>query len=281
VKTPNNKLTIFKKGSTTYFYASAFFPKIVRNDVAILYAFVRIADDFVDQIPQDKKGFLLFKNQTIAALNGNKSNNSVIDDMISLVNKCHIKKSWVLAFLSAMELDLTKRTYKSFKELEDYMYGSAEVIGLMMAAILNLSEKSHRYAMLQGKAMQLINFIRDINEDISLGRMYIPKDDLDAFSLKTLPPKTKKEKDNFMRLVNFEIERYLKIQKEAEKGYKYIPKRYVIPIATAAKMYNWTAYAIASSPHIVFEKKVKPLPRDVIKTALFTSLQYAFHRIHR
>ena len=250
-----NKNEIFKNGSKTYHTASLFFPKNVRNDVTRLYAFVRTADDFVDNIPQDKKGFYKFRALTDKAFTSNV-NNDVIADFVLLCKEYDFEKKWVDAFLNAMEQDLTKNQYLTYEELEEYMYGSAEVIGLMMAKILHLPREAEKAAQMQGKAMQFVNFIRDIQEDIDLNRQYLPQEDLEKFGISKISDAV--DSDAFIKLITFEIKRYKKMQETAKKGYPYIPHATRIPVATAASMYNWTAEQILKNPMIVFTKKVKP-----------------------
>ncbi len=250
-----SKNEIFKNGSKTYHTASLFFPKNVRNDVTRLYAFVRVADDFVDKIPQDKKGFYKFKTLSEKAFTCTVDN-EVIDDFVLLCKEYDFEKKWVDAFLSAMEQDLVKSHYLTYEELEKYMYGSAEVIGLMMARILRLSKKAETAAQLQGKAMQLINFIRDVKEDIDLNRQYLPQEDLKRFGITEISSKV--DPESFKKLIAFEIKRYKKMQEIARRGYSYIPHSTRIPVATAASMYEWTAEQILKNPMVVFEKKIKP-----------------------
>jgi phytoene synthase len=250
-----SKNEIFKSGSKTYHTASLFFPERVRNDVTRLYAFVRTADDFVDKIPQDKKGFYKFRALTDKAFTS-FVNNDVIADFVRLCKEYDFDKKWVDEFLNAMEQDLVKSHYATYEELEKYMYGSAEVIGLMMARILRLSKKAETAAQMQGKAMQLINFIRDVREDIDLKRQYLPQKDLERFGIKRLSPTV--DENAFKKLITFEISRYKKMQEIARKGYPYIPHSTRIPVATAASMYEWTAEQILKNPMVVFEKKIKP-----------------------
>ncbi len=250
-----NKNEIFKNGSKTYHTASLFFPKNVRNDVTRLYAFVRTADDFVDKIPQDKKGFYKFRALTEKAFTSDV-NNDVITDFVLLCREYDFEKKWVDAFLNAMEQDLVKSHYATYEELEEYMYGSAEVIGLMMARILGLSRKAESAAQMQGKAMQFVNFIRDVKEDIDLNRQYLPQEDLNRFGISKISDAV--DGSAFKKLITFEIKRYKKIQETARKGYPYIPHSTRIPVATAASMYEWTAEQILKNPMVVFEKKIKP-----------------------
>lgn len=158
-----------------------------------------------------------------------------------------------------MEMDLTKNEYANKEELNEYIYGSAETVGLMMARSLDLDRKAEKSAKLLGHAMQYINFLRDINEDLELGRTYFPKTELDKVGLPGLDYKSVTENQSaFTEFVNNQFDYYSSVQKEAEKGYKYIPKNYLIPIKTASDMYNWTAERIKEKPMIIYSKKVKP-----------------------
>ncbi|TXT67415.1 MAG: Phytoene synthase [Promethearchaeota archaeon] len=257
---------IFKAGSTTYFNSSIFFPKDVRLDVFILYGFVRVADDFVDTIPQKKEEFLEFRKKYEQAVSGKKVDNSIIENFIELMQRKDFKPAWVDAFLYSMELDLTKKVYSSLDETLEYIYGSAEVIGLFMAKILELPQEAYFAAERLGRAMQYINFIRDIKEDVKLGRQYFPLNDYDLKNLSQ--EEAMNNKEEFKRFLRDKIEQYLGWQQEAEKGFKYIPRRYWIPIKTASDMYKWTALKIKENPLIVYEKKVKPSKGRIIRNVI-------------
>jgi phytoene synthase len=260
---------IFKQGSRTYFYSSLFFPTKIRRKVFILYAFVRKADNYVDQIHQDKDGFYKFINSFEKGWNGEETGDIVVDSFVVLAKKHDFKKSWIDAFLSSMEMDLTNRVYYTFDDTLDYIYGSAEVIGLFMAKILALSDKSFEHAKFLGRAMQYINFIRDINEDNKLNRLYFPKHELDLFGLDNLGAKyVLKNKQSFQAFIDKQLERYCGWQELAEMGYNFIPRRYLIPIKTASEMYKWTGRKIHQNPFMIFELKVKPMVSQIVLNTL-------------
>ncbi len=262
----SGNVKIFRKGSKTYFTASLFFPPKVRRDVFSLYAFVRTADDLVDSVPQRKNEFYRFKKLYLESLkNGRKSGNEIVDNFIDLFYRKKFKAEWVSAFLESMELDLTKKKYKSIDETLHYIFGSAEVIGLFMARILDLPKRADKHAKMLGRAMQMINFIRDIAEDNTFGRSYLP---LDA-QMKSLDYSfALNNKDMFKTFIRRYSLLYKQWQKSAEDGYQYIPKRYLVPIKTAADMYLWTASQIEKTPMIVYEKKVKPSRFRILKTLI-------------
>jgi phytoene synthase len=256
----------------TYFYSSLFFPKNIRDDVFILYSFVRTADNYVDAIPQQKKAFNSFFETYKTAVKGKPVNNTIITAFIGLMNRKNFDPLWVDAFLNAMRQDMSKTVYMTITETEEYMYGSAEVIGLMMAAIMELPIESHRAAQKLGKAMQYINFIRDIQEDIDLGRMYLPFSDIKKAGLKSLlQDDIEKKPDAFSNFIRTQLDRYELWQDEAEEGFRYIPRNYRIPIKTASDMYKYTATQIRKNPMIIYKKKVKPGMYQIIGTGIKNS----------
>lgn len=270
--------TIFKNGSTTYYWSSKFFPKGVRDDIFKLYSFVRVVDDYVDQEKPDKKSFEYIERRwktTKKNLGGKikRADDSVAEKVLSniayIVHRYECDPDWVDSFLKSMRMDLDGKKYKTNDDVLEYVYGSAEVIGLFVARILKLPQKAYEFAKLQGRAMQYINFIRDIREDEKLGRCYFSKDDLITFGLKDLSQhETSKKPAEFREFIEYQVGRYQEWQKEAKKGFKYIPRRPRIAVKTAADMYLWTAKKITDDPSVVFDKKVKPSRHRVLRRGI-------------
>ncbi len=272
---PKQEKTIFKRGSTTYYFSSKFFPRKVRHDVFRLYSFVRVADDYVDEQPAQPKKLEELENRYKAAIadtnfesithDWDDIDTRVVKNMVQVSRKYKFDPAWVPAFLEAMKSDITAKPRASIESSLEYVYGSAEVIGLMMAKIMKLPDEAFHAAKLQGRAMQWINFVRDIAEDNDLGRQYIPSADLKKFGLKDLREETARANpEAFKKLIKLQIKRYRDWQKEASEGFSYISRRLRVPLETAADMYNWTADEIEKDPFIVFTKKVKPRKRRVL-----------------
>lgn len=266
--------SIFKKGSKTYYYSTIFFPKKVKRDVFILYSFLRKADDYVDQIPQDSEGFYQFRDRYYQAKEGMKTGDIVADSFADLVQRKNFEDRWVDAFLASMAMDITRSTYLDMDELLTYLYGSSEVVGLFMARIMDLPEESFPAARHLGRAMQYINFIRDIAEDLELGRTYFPQKDLEEFNLTSLnEEETRINHDGFRGFLGKQLATYKSWQEIAERGFQYIPYRYLIPIKTASDMYNWTARQIEEDPFVVYQRKVKPSAPKIISHIFSNSLR--------
>jgi phytoene synthase len=259
--------SIFQQGSKTYFYSSLFFPSLLRKDVFSLYAFVRKADNYVDAIPQNTKGFYEFKEKYQKAVNGKRSDDIVINSFIDLANRKSFDESWTDAFLASMESDITKKRYNSIDTVIDYMYGSAEVIGLYMAKIMDLPTQALYHARYLGRAMQYVNFIRDIAEDLTLDRRYMPANEMKKYGLIHLDYKyVKRFPIQFSDFIRKQLQYYIKWQLIAEEGFKYIPLRYLIPIKTASDMYLWTAEKLYNDPFIVFQQQLKPRISDILSS---------------
>ncbi len=266
----------FRRGSKTYFNSSVFFPYEVRRDVFLLYGFVRSADDFVDAVPQDAKGFYDFRRRFEEARSkGALTGDPIIDSFLDVSRRRAFEDAWTDAFLDSMEADLSKPRYETLEETLGYIYGSAEAIGLFMAAIMGLGPEAGAAAAALGRSMQYINFIRDIAEDNGLGRTYLP---LAGSGLADLREETARENPGaFIAFIRAQADLYRGWQAEAESGFGYIPWRSRVPIMTASRMYNWTARAIHRDPFVVYRRKVKPSKiRILAELALnaFRALRY-------
>lgn len=270
---------VFKAGSTTYFNSSLFFPPAMRAEVFALYGFVRVADNLVDAVPQDAAGFARFGARYRAALAGAPAGDPIIDDFVALSARRGFDPAWTDAFLASMAADLVKKRYRTEAETLDYIYGSAEVIGLFMARVMRLPEESFPAARMLGRAMQFINFIRDVAEDTGLGRRYLPLE-REGKRLLDVPddwlPTREWAQANpaeWTAFLNGHLARYETWQAEAEAGYRFIPRRPRLAVRTAGDMYDWTARQIAADPFVVFDRKVKPKKWRILLQALGNGLR--------
>lgn len=270
---------IFREGSKTYYSSTLLFPRRVREDVVKLYSFVRVADNYVDAIPQQVQEFqdlvATWKEYCDAPIHllapdkGDVLNVRVTKNICRLTIQHRFDPAWIDAFLESMESDTKKTTYRTLDDTLRYTYGSAEVIGFMMARLMDLAPEAMETAATQGRAMQYINFLRDIAEDVELSRCYFPEEHLKRFNLKDLKDATTKaHPDNFRQFVRFELGIYKEWQEAANAGIHYIPKRYRLPIQAAVDSYNWTAGEIENDPFVVYRRKVKPSKTRIIGNAL-------------
>ena len=157
------------------------------KDAVKLYKEVRFADEIVDTFHDLDKEKVLdeFERDTYDAIKNQFSTNPVLHSFQSVVNKHKIKKDHIAAFLKSMRMDLSMKVF-SEKSYKEYIYGSAEVVGLMCLKVFcdeREYEKLEEYAISLGSAFQKVNFLRDIKSDFEdRGRVYFPGVKFDTFS---------------------------------------------------------------------------------------------------
>jgi phytoene/squalene synthetase len=163
--------------------------KKYRNHIYSIYGFVRYADEIVDTFLYYDRNTLLgeFKQDTYKAIERGISLNPILDSFQHTVNECNIEHSLIDAFLDSMEMDLHFADYDS-QQLAKYIYGSAEVVGLMCLKVFYAdNEKMYnelKYpAQKLGEAFQKVNFLRDAHDDFeNKGRIYFKNIDFNHFT---------------------------------------------------------------------------------------------------
>ena len=178
-----------QKYSTSFSSAIRLLHKDLRAPIYDIYGFVRFADEIVDTFFDFDRSALLsqFKQQTFDALERGFSLNPILNSFQVTVKKYKIEDHLIEAFFGSMESDLLKSSYDS-KGYNEYIYGSAEVVGLMCLYVFCEHDKQlynslKPYAQSLGAAFQKVNFLRDLKADtVSLERMYFPGCDFNNFS---------------------------------------------------------------------------------------------------
>ncbi|NCI45396.1 phytoene/squalene synthase family protein [Sediminibacterium soli] len=177
--------------STSFSGAIRLLHKDLRAHICNIYGFVRLADEVVDSFHDFNKAALLLqlRNETLDAIDQGISINPILHSFQLTVNRYAIDRALVLDFLRSMEMDLTSRTYDR-TGYDTYIYGSAEVVGLMCLHVfcdgnMSLYPQLAPYARSLGAAFQKVNFLRDIKADNEeLKRMYFPHCDFGNFTAK-------------------------------------------------------------------------------------------------
>jgi len=176
--------------STSFSIAVRFLPVEMRRAIYSLYGFVRLSDEIVDTFGTiDQKSTLEdFERQLDRALEDGISMNPVLHSFALTVSKYAIPADLIDSFLKSMKADLEKQVYASDDELREYIYGSAEVVGLMCLKVFvngdkPLYEALEKPAIKLGSAFQKVNFLRDLRSDVELlNRTYFPSFDIHSFN---------------------------------------------------------------------------------------------------
>ena len=175
--------------STSFSYATGLLEKKQRKAIYSIYGFVRFADEIVDTFHKHNKQVLLeqFEIDLYKSIQEGISLNPVLHSFQKTVKKYRIPNEYIDAFLNSMKADLEKKNYFCKTETDEYIYGSADVVGLMCLRVFcNGNEKKFNRlktpAMKLGSAFQKVNFLRDLKNDChTLGRNYFPNTDISTF----------------------------------------------------------------------------------------------------
>ena len=181
---------VTQRYSTSFSMATNLLGSSIRSDIYNIYGFVRFADEIVDTFHEYPKRALLerFEQDLNYALEERISLNPILNAFQITVHENNIDKSLIDAFMQSMRWDLDKEVYASQEEYLAYIYGSADVVGLMCLKVFVKGDEQKYQAlkpaaMALGSAFQKVNFLRDLNADFDLlNRSYFPGTDRNEFN---------------------------------------------------------------------------------------------------
>lgn len=265
----------------TYYLATRLLPADSRPSVHALYAFARAVDDIVD-LPAPG----LTHEQTAALLDDvERGLQSQLDDeapttdleagpidprvlaaLADTTTRHHIDPSCYWAFLHSMRMDLPGTPehishYRTMSQLDEYMYGSAAVIGLQVLPILGATTpEAAGHAEALGKAFQLTNFLRDIGEDLDRGRIYLPLDEFAAFDvdedLLAHARATGRADRRVRQALAHTIAHTRSVYRQAAPGIAMLERRARPCVRTAAAVYGQILDEIEDADYQVFDRRI-------------------------
>ena len=261
---------VTKTYSTSFSLATRLLSENIRKDIYNIYGFVRFADEIVDSFHDYNKTELFndFSDDLEKALVNKIHLNPILNSFQHTFHKYNIDKDLVNSFMKSMRMDLTKKKYSTVKEYKEYIYGSADVVGLMCLKVFvqgdsKLYNKLKNNAMKLGSAFQKVNFLRDLKAD---------KEDLN----RTYFPNTKFEKLNESEkneIIN-EIENDFK---DGLEGIKQLPLDAKFGVFMAYRYYNQLLKKLKKTPateiinrriRVPNLKKIELLTRSYVKYQL-------------
>jgi phytoene synthase len=270
----------------TYYLATLLLPAAKRPPVHALYGFARYADEIVDDLastltPTEKaKELRGWGDSVLADLRRGNSEDLIGRALVDTVTKYQIPIEYFEAFMVSMEMDLTVTRYQSYDDLMSYVYGSAVVIGLEMLPILGYSDpRAIEAATALGTAFQLANFIRDIDEDIERGRIYMPLDDLAMFGVTEAMLLQRRLTPEIIEAIKYQIARVRELQAVADTGIKYLDPISRPCIRAASELYCGIVDEIEANGYDVFTKRATTSTWRRARVAGWAFLQTLFIRM--
>ena len=219
---------------------------------------------------QEKSDWLVnWGNEFLRDLERGKSDDPICKAVVDTVNRWEIPRELFEAFLHSMRMDLTISEYQTFKDLHEYVYGSAAVIGLQMVPILEpTSHLAYERAQDLGIAFQLANFVRDVSEDLTRGRIYLPMEELAKFGVDRAYLQRRVADKNVKDALKFQIQRVKQLEEKSRSGIEYLHPSSRPCIEAARILYCGIVDAVEAIDYEVFNKRAKVSMTQRLRVAI-------------
>ena len=239
---------LLKHHGKSYYFSTRLFPRDLQEATCALYAFVRLPDEIVDNSPQKtpaeitavRRELLDFLERWKIAYRNGDSGDQILDFAAHIFHQRGVPFEYSEAFLNAMVQDTHQTRYADYADLESYMYGSASCVGLMMSYIIGFNDAiALEHATKLGNAMQLTNFLRDIDEDYQQrGRVYMPQDELKQFGLSDEDIAGQRFSPAFRQFMQWQAKRAHRLYDEANEGITLLNKEGRFAVSSASTLYR-------------------------------------------
>lgn len=230
-----------------------------RQALNALYAFCREVDDIVDEIhdPEEARKQLNDWRAEINSLYQDRPSHLISRALLPAVKNYQLSQEHFLAIIDGMEMDLDKSRYATFDELYLYCYRAAGVVGLLTARICGYENRqTEEYAEALGIALQLTNILRDVGEDLSRERIYIPEDELSRFGLSASTLSNPEQAANLIELLKFQQERAESYYQKALMALPTIDRGAQLSGLVMGVIYHALLKQIATEHYPVLNKRV-------------------------
>jgi phytoene synthase len=252
---------IAKKSNSSFYYAFNLLPAEQRDAMNTVYAFCRQTDDIVDEgtISDDVKHDKLrkWRIELEKSLDG-QSDYPLINKLSKTIQHFHIPLEPFFDLIKGMEMDLQKKRYLTFNDLQTYCYNVASTVGLMCIEIFGYRHPSAKdFAINLGIALQLTNILRDVKKDAEKGRIYLPKEDLEEFNYQESDVFNNTYNENFQRMMEYQVERAREFFNAATACLNREDKKTMFAARAMQHIYSRMLNKIVDANYNVYQNKIK------------------------
>jgi phytoene synthase len=269
---------------TNFYYAFVFLPSEKRRAIEAVYAFARRGDEIVDsgRDPADAARALATYRQALDACYSREESRLDTPELRALaesVDRFKIPRQPFEDLILGLEMDLSATRYQTFEDLSLYCYRVASTIGLICIEIFGYQNPRTRdYAVNLGKALQLVNILRDVERDGQRGRIYIPREDLERFGVRPGELLAGAYTDSFIELMQFECDRARRLFDLAREMLPAEDRRSMLAAEIMAAIYWRILERIQQRRYNVFGKRIKLSRPLKLWTALSVYLGAEWHK---
>jgi phytoene synthase len=252
---------IAKKSNSSFYYAFNLLPAKQRDAMNTVYAFCRQTDDIVDEgtisdaVKYEKlRKWRIELEKSLRGL----SDYPLINKLSRTIQNFNIPLQPFFDLIKGMEMDLQKKRYLTFIDLQNYCYNVASTVGLMCIEIFGYRHPSAKdFAINLGIALQLTNILRDIKKDAEKGRIYLPKEDLDKFNYKESDVINNTYNENFQRMMEYQVERAREYFNAATACLNREDKKAMFAARAMQHIYSRMLNKIVDANYNVYQNKIK------------------------
>ncbi len=235
-------------------------PPDQREAIQAVHAFSREIDDSVDEVSDQDRArqeIQMWRGEIAACYEGEPKEPAARALKPHLM-RFHIPRAYLEELLSGVEMDLTQLRYSTFEELRRYCYRVASVVGLICLRIFgDQEERGRAYAENLGLALQLTNILRDLGSDLARGRIYLPREDLQAFGYPEEALARNERNGAFRELMEFETARARGFFAVAEREAATLDPRRILAAEIMGRIYRRLLARIEASGYDVFRREVR------------------------
>lgn len=250
---------ITRREAKNFYYAFLTLPQERRRAIYVAYAFCRYCDDAVDtaESVDQKMATLQSLHASLNDAYTGRTSDPLFLALADVADRHDIPEEYFKQVIHGVESDLTKVRYQDFEELRSYCYQVASVVGLICLQIFGYKDDSAReHAIDLGLAMQLTNIARDIQEDLELGRIYLPQDEIARFGYSEEALEAGIVNESFINLMRFQAQR---ARGYFDSGFKLLP--YLSPRSRACpavmgQLYSKVLQRIEEAEFDVFQHRI-------------------------
>jgi len=259
---------IMRYHAHAFSFAAHFVPFPKRQAIWAIYALLRHSDDLVDRAPATatRADLLAAISHWEAQVRAETSASPLICAFTDTRARFAVPLEPLWDLFEGMRMDLTRSRYATWAELERYCYCVAGTVGLLCTPVLGYdgdAETLH-YAAMLGTAMQLTNILRDVGEDVSLGRIYLPSEELEAFGYSEEKALAGVVDSQFRALMRFQIARARDLYRESMPAIARLDRTCHLPIQTAATLYGGILGRIEANDYQVYTRRAHLTTRDKV-----------------